>query len=91
MKVGGTFYLWGIITVSFFKWAAAQYRSGDAAEDRAASAAAGHSDVTRTRPPVAVAAVGSGRQSPMPEVLTWDHVAEELARTPPAPPGDSGG
>jgi putative membrane protein len=86
MKVGGTTYLWSLITVMFFRWVATQYRSSDAAEDRAASAAAASKALTRPPPaPVAVAA-GAARER-MPKVLTWHDVAEELARTPPAEPG----
>jgi cytochrome c oxidase assembly factor CtaG len=120
MKVGGTFYLWGIITVLFFRWAATQYRSDGNADDRAASAAEGEDMLARRRNPqpqpaplLAGRATGTaggtngaggpggagGAGGPhgsggsggsdgtgMPRVLTWDHVAEELARTPPAEP-----
>ncbi|MDQ1392326.1 MAG: putative rane protein [Acidimicrobiaceae bacterium] len=103
MKVGGTFYLWGIITVLFFRWAAAQYRSGVAADDRAASAAEGEDVLARRRNPRPQpssvlagraagiaggtgASDGPGGSGAMPRVLTWDHVAEQLARTPPAEP-----
>jgi putative membrane protein len=95
MKVGGTFYLWGIITVMFFRWAASQYKGAGAAEDRAASAAAGEEDVNRRlhpepRPVPILAARGApsatGSDAPMPKVLTWDDVAQELAKTPPAEP-----
>jgi hypothetical protein len=104
MKVGGTFYLWGIITVLFFRWAATQYRSDGNADDRAASAAEGEQMLARRRTPrpepaavlagrgtgSAGGARGAGKapdgQDAMPRVLTWDHVAEELARTPPAEP-----
>jgi cytochrome c oxidase assembly factor CtaG len=91
MKVGGTTYLWSVITVMFFRWVGSQYRSRDASEDRAASAAAGQRDLlrrVRVKVPTAGAADPAGA---MPKVLTWDHVAEEMARTPPAPPGQSGG
>jgi putative membrane protein len=118
MKVGGTTYLWGLITVMFFRWVASQVRSGSAAEDREASAAAAIEDLAQRRRPavpsaasvgsgsvgrstsvgsgaVGSAAVGSGAANfgsvgsgSMPKVLTWDHVAEELARTP--PPGEGG-
>ncbi len=86
MKVGGTFYLWGIITVLFFRWAAAQYRFGGAAEDRAASAAEAERALTRQRQPLPkpTPALVGPLPAAMPKVLTWDHVAEELARTPPA-------
>lgn len=104
MKVGGTFYLWGIITVLFFRWAATQYRSDGNADDRAASAAEGEQMLARRRtrrpePAAVLAGRGTGSaggargagkapdgQDAMPRVLTWDHVAEELARTPPAEP-----
>jgi hypothetical protein len=73
---------------------ASQYRSSDAAEDRAASASAGEDELRRRREPAPVsvgagAAAGEGT-TPMPKVLTWDKVAEELARTP-APPGPGSG
>lgn len=86
MKVGGTFYLWGIITVLFFRWVVSQSKTSSAAEDRAASAAAGLAGLA------VLAGRGEGAlgrpaaPSAMPKVLTWDHVAEELARTPPADP-----
>lgn len=86
MKVGGTFYLWGIITVVFFRWAALHYRAG-AAEDRAASAAEGEQTlIKRHSPAPKPAPVLVGTAGAMPKVLTWDHVAEEMARTPPAEP-----
>ena len=100
MKVGGTFYLWGIITVLFFRWVAAQGRASSAVQDRAASAAAAQAALARRRdaarlgnatslPPAVLAAhaARTPRSEPgMPRVLTWDHVAEELAKTPPANP-----
>ena len=46
MKVGGTFLIWGVIVVVFFRWYAEEY--GD---------------------------------SQTPDVLTWEHVERELART----------
>jgi putative membrane protein len=96
MKVGGTTYLWALITVMFFRWVASQVRSGSAAEDRDASAAAAVKELVQRRQPAvaSVGSVGSGsgaRSGSMPKVLTWDDVAEELARTPPASPGDFGG
>jgi cytochrome c oxidase assembly factor CtaG len=81
MKVGGTFYLWSIILVVFFRWAGSGDRKREAAEERAASAAAGAARVARTAP------VAAGPDVAMPDVLTWDHVAGELARSQPAPPG----
>lgn len=84
MKVGGTFYLWGIITVVFFRWAALHYRDSGAAVDRAASAAAAEAALVRRTVPALVGPPDSAdRAKAMPKVLTWDHVAEELARTPP--------
>lgn len=112
MKVGGTFYLWSIITVMFFRWVAVEHRSGNAAADREASALAGQQGVARrspaATPPGGVAEAGAagdpgtdgqvrgpGRGVPVPalasraretapKVLTWDDVAQEFARTPPA-------
>jgi putative membrane protein len=76
MKVGGTFFLWSIILVVFFKWAGSGDRKQEAAEERAASAAAG------------AARVGlAPAQNDLPEVLTWEHVAGELAKSQPARPG----
>lgn len=93
MKVGGTFYLWGIITVLFFRWASSQYASHGSADDRAASAAAGEAELARRLHPKPVAVPAGrtvGADTPMPKVLTWDDVAQELAKTPPAsPPGGS--
>jgi hypothetical protein len=63
--------------VVFFKWAGAGDRKREAAEERAASAAAG----------AARAAAASAMGNDMPDVLTWEHVAEELAKTQPAQPG----
>ncbi|HSS10466.1 MAG TPA: cytochrome c oxidase assembly protein [Acidimicrobiales bacterium] len=77
MKVGGTFFLWSIILEVFFKWAGAGDRGREAAEERAASAAAG----------AARARGGAEATDDMPAVLTWEHVAEELAKTQPARPG----
>jgi putative membrane protein len=102
MKVGGTFYLWGIITVLFFRWAASQYASNGSAVDRAASAAAGEEDLARRLRPRPVPVLAGNRAegaapprpaTPMPKVLTWDDVAQELANTPPAspPPPPAGG
>jgi putative membrane protein len=89
MKVGGTFYLWGIITVLFFRWVSTEYRSSSAADDRARSAAAAVDDITRRLDPDPVPALTVRAGEPgdrMPRVLTWDHVAEELAKSPPAQP-----
>jgi putative membrane protein len=81
MKVGGTFYLWSIILVIFFRWAGSGDRKREAAEERAASAAAGAARIGRAAP------VAAGPEVAMPDVLTWDHVAGELARSQPARPG----
>jgi len=95
MKVGGTTYLWGIITIMFFRWVRLQYRSGDAAEDRKASAAEAERTLMRQAHPEAAPApvlAGAGARprsiDTMPKILTWDDVAEELARTPPAEQGE---
>jgi len=81
MKVGGTFYLWSIILVIFFRWAGSGDRKREAAEERAASAAAGAARIGLAAP------VAAGPDVAMPDVLTWDHVAGELARSHPARPG----
>ena len=91
MKVGGTFYLWSIITVMFFRWVAVEYRSRNAALDRAASAAAAEQTLARRQrqqlqpTPVLVPLTSDA----VPKVLTWEDVAQEFARTPPAEPDDS--
>jgi hypothetical protein len=77
MKVGGTFLLWGIILVVFFRWSAEQERM-DAMRRRASRLAAG-------------AGVGSAppeRSAPesSTDILTWAQVEDELARTHPAQP-----
>jgi putative membrane protein len=77
MKVGGTMYLWTIIVAIFFGWAANEAKDSKAAEERAASAAAA----------AALLARGSDAPGSLPEVLTWDQVADELAKTQPAKPG----
>jgi putative membrane protein len=101
MKVGGTTYLWAMISVMFFRYVASQYRSGDARVDRAASAAAAEKALTepvptRRSPEMAAAraarAARAGRDGGalptdgLPRVLTWDDVAEEMAKSPPAEP-----
>jgi putative membrane protein len=98
MKVGGTFLIWGVIVVVFFRWYAEQAQR-DAASRKAARLAAGRlarqpstaAGATRLQPASvavdgAVDDPGAGGQG-MPDVLTWEHVADELARTPPAQPG----
>ena len=88
MKVGGTFFFWGIIVVMFFRWAASQFPSTKAAEDRAASAAEAAEILARGRAREAAPVPAGPRPgSGLPDVLTWDDVAEELARTQPAQPG----
>ena len=130
MKIGGTFCVWGIIVVVFFRWVASEDRFSSAAADRAASAAgavealvaaaAGGSGVAgpgprpgpghRLGPAPGPGPDGAGpggrldaaalvsvrgpagaegyrREDAMPEVLTWDHVKSELAKSQPAKPG----
>lgn len=93
MKVGGTFFYWSIITTMFFRWVAGQYRSNDRAIDRAASAAAGEAALKRSRDPAApsVPVLAGPRTlgTTMPKVLTWDDVADEFAKAPPAQPDDN--
>jgi putative membrane protein len=90
MKVGGTFFFWGIIVVMFFRWAASQHHGTSAAADRAASAAEAELSLARNRTSPGVL-VGGAAPSPapaaMPDILTWDDVAQELANTHPAQPG----
>ncbi|HEX3425343.1 MAG TPA: cytochrome c oxidase assembly protein [Acidimicrobiales bacterium] len=94
MKVGGTFYLWSIITVMFFRWVAFEHRSGNAVADRAASAQAAQAGIDRrsrvAEPEVALPAPAPAlvarASDAVPRVLTWEDVAEEFARTPPAEP-----
>jgi putative membrane protein len=92
MKVGGTFLLWGIILVVFFRWSAEQERI-DAMRRRAsrlaAGAAAGLASPERSElellvpePPVPESTV----PEPSADVLTWAQVEDELARTRPAQP-----
>ncbi len=102
MKVGGTMLLWGIIVVVFFRWYAEQANADAAERMAARLAAgplgpvppapAGAGPGSR---PVAqvpgsggsgVEAAEDGAEDAMPAVLTWQHVADELAKTRPAPP-----
>jgi putative membrane protein len=81
MKVGGTFLLWGVILVVFFRWSAEQERI-DAMKRRASRLAAG-ADLG-TGAPVADRRLLS---EPSADVLTWAEVEDELAHTRPAQPG----
>jgi putative membrane protein len=76
MKVGGTTVLWSIILVVFFKWYGDQVRADRAEQAAQRSAAAG-----------SAAAGAVPTDDDMPDVLTWDHVVAELARSQPAKPG----
>jgi putative membrane protein len=82
MKVGGTFLLWGVILVVFFRWSAEQERI-DAMKRRASRLAAG-SDLP-TGPP---ATDRPFVPEPSADVLTWAEVEDELAHTRPAEPGN---
>jgi putative membrane protein len=82
MKIGGTTLLWSIILVVFFKWYGAQVLIDRA--ERAESQPApllgqpeGAGPTVRPRPD----------DAGMPELLTWDHVVAELAKSQPAKPG----
>jgi putative membrane protein len=89
MKVGGTFLLWGVIVVVFYRWYLEQERH-DADTRRAARQAAAAAGSAPSRSTVVVgdrpAEPGAGGRV-MPDVLTWEQVADELAKTPPARPG----
>jgi putative membrane protein len=80
MKIGGTTVLWSIILVVFFQWYGDQVRA-----DRAEQA----SRMAARR--AAAASVSAGALGPtdedMPDVLTWEHVVAELAKSQPAKPG----
>jgi putative membrane protein len=78
MKVGGTALLWSIILVVFFQWYNVEQRQ-DRAEREALIAA------SRRRLGASEAEPAAGGD--MPEVLTWEHVVSELAKSQPAEPG----
>jgi putative membrane protein len=91
MKVGGTFLIWSIIVVVFFRWYAEQEKRDAVTRQQNRLAAA-------SMRPVAVsngAAIPAPIAQPdmempeldQPDVLTWEHVVGELAKTPPAQPG----
>jgi HAMP domain-containing protein len=88
MKVGGTFLIWGIIVVIFFRWAAEQERL-DAMKRRASRLAAGsaiadpRADERTSLPSVPQPST----PEPSADVLTWAEVEDELTRTRPAQPG----
>lgn len=80
MKVGGTFIIWGIIVVVFFRWYN-EWDRGSTADSQqrrrsemAASAAAVRGRVPATGPATATADAA----------LTWADVERELAASPPA-------
>jgi putative membrane protein len=87
MKVGGTTVLWSIIMVVFFRWYGAEQRA-DAAE-RAAMMAQARAEAARAEAARGEASkpLGESTVADMPDVLTWDHVAKELAKSQPAQPG----
>jgi len=85
MKVGGTVILWSVILVVFFQWYGAEERT-----DRAEREALMAKSRERLRAAAAPLADGTDSGAPsvgMPEVLTWDHVVHELAKSQPAEPG----
>jgi putative membrane protein len=84
MKIGGTFLLWSIIVVVFFRWYAEQAER-DASSRRRPPAVAAESVRTVQLSRDQADLVESGTDTP--DVLTWEHVAGELANTPPAQPG----
>jgi putative membrane protein len=81
MKVGGTTLLWSIILAVFFQWYGVEAKADKAERD--AINARMRAEAYRS----SVAAGGAETDSDMPEVLTWDHVAQELAKSQPAQPG----
>jgi putative membrane protein len=83
MKVGGTFYLWTIILVVFFRWAAQQERA-DAVARRASRLAAGPLQPSPT-PPAQPAELTNADRT-LSDVLTWQQVEDELVHTRPAKP-----
>jgi putative membrane protein len=79
MKVGGTTVLWSIILVVFFHWYGDQVRADRAEQAERRSVAA--------RQPEAPPARTGPSDADMPDVLTWEHVVAELAKSQPAKPG----
>jgi cytochrome c oxidase assembly factor CtaG len=77
MKVGGTFIIWGIIVVVFFRWYNEWDRGGvgDSNKRRRAEMAASAAGVRGGR-----VATGDATAE-----LTWADVERELAASPPAP------
>jgi putative membrane protein len=84
MKVGGTFLIWGIIVVVFFRWYAEQAaRDADSLQRRLAAQRLQMVQMSIEEPE----ADRVGPVTDTPDVLTWEHVVGELAKTPPAKPG----
>jgi len=90
MKVGGTILLWSIILVVFFRWYAAEERADRAeqAEFRTMAARTNAAVGAAESELAGLADPASSQGADIPEVLTWDHVVQELARSQPAKPGD---
>jgi len=96
MKVGGTTFLWGLIVVIFFRWYAVEHAAEleelrGVSRARAAAAAAEVSAASTSGGPSAPARAPATAPADLlseDHVLTWDQVAEELAKTSPPRPGD---
>jgi putative membrane protein len=82
MKVGGTALLWSVILIVFFRWYGDQVRA-DRAEQAERRSVAIRKLPEATGSPMRAAPT----DAEMPDVLTWDHVVAELAKSQPAKPG----
>ncbi len=87
MKVGGTMLIWSVILVVFFQWYGAEQRADEA--ERQAMLAAARREAAEREAATAPAPVTSVGEADMPEVLTWEHVVQELSKSQPAQPGSS--
>jgi putative membrane protein len=84
MKLGGTMLLWSIILTVFFQWYGVEAKADKAERDAMTARARAEAYGTRA------AAGRNDADVSMPEVLTWDDVAQELAKSRPAQPGSAG-
>ena len=85
MKVGGTVILWSVITVVFFRWYGAEARAEQA--ERQAQLARSRARLRAASAATQAPAEAEASPVAMPDVLTWDHVVHELAKSQPAEPG----
>ena len=83
MKVGGTMLLWSIILVVFFQWYGVEERA-DRAERKAMVAQSWAEAEAQVAAAAAPLGVPARRTRVMPDVLTWEHVVSELAKSQPA-------